>query len=105
MIYHRYIYKLNELKWRPPFLCFGGFCCARVPPSKAAEGARWMAEKGEELAKDGTVGSGSQEVLATKWTATPTGRVSIGIPVQASKVLRGCSTGVRVVIMPSARVH
>ena len=44
------------------------------------------------------------EVLATKWTATHTGRVSIGIPVQASKVLRGCNTGVRVV-MPSARVQ
>lgn len=38
---------------------FRWFLLCRVPPSKAAEGARWMAEKGEELAKVGTVGSGS----------------------------------------------
>ena len=63
-----------------------------------------MAEKGEELAKVGTVGSGSP---GHEWIETA-GRVSIGIPVQASKVLRGCSTGVRVrvvVIMPSTRVQ
>ena len=59
-----------------------------------------MAEKGQELAKVGTVGSGSP---GHKMDCN-SGRVSIGIPVQASKVLRGCNTGVRVV-MPSACVQ